>query len=70
VLHINNCRLLSLAALTDPCRHGSSHEQSEARLERLFLYCLTWSLGGLLSEAERPAFDGELRNFASNMPPK
>lgn len=53
------------------CRYEVTHEQlSEAKLERMFLYCLTWSLGGLLSEKERPAFDAELRNFASNMPQK
>jgi hypothetical protein len=53
------------------CRYDDSHEQlSEAKLERLFLYSVTWSLGGLLSEKERPVFDAELRSFASNMPPK
>jgi hypothetical protein len=53
------------------CRYHESHEQlSEAKLERLFLYSVTWSLGGLLSEKERPVFDAELRSFAGNMPPK
>jgi hypothetical protein len=53
------------------CRYDDSHEQlSEAKLERLFLYSVAWSLGGLLSEKERPVFDAELRSFASNMPPK
>jgi dynein heavy chain len=53
-------------------RYDSAHGQlNESRLERLFLYCLTWSLGGLLSDKERPALDAELRTFASaNMPPK
>lgn len=43
---------------------------SEQKLERLFLYCLTWSLGGLLDVKERPSFDAELRSIASNMPPR
>lgn len=54
------------------CRYEDSHEQlPEAKLERLFIYCLCWSLGGLLSEKERPAFDAELRSVgASLLPPK
>lgn len=53
-------------------RYDNSHEVlGEVRLERLFLYAATWSLGGLLSEAERRAFDGELRSLAgAAMPPK
>lgn len=51
------------------CRYEATHEQlSEAKLERMFLYCLAWSLGGLLNEKERPTIDAELRTFASNMP--
>ena len=41
---------------------------SEGHYERLFVYCLAWSLGGLLSEADRPAFDSMLREFSDNMP--
>lgn len=53
------------------CRYENSHEQlPEAKLERLFLYCLCWSLGGLLSERDRPGFDAELRAIGSNLPPK
>jgi dynein heavy chain len=65
------CRLGKLHWLLSTRRYENSHEQlPEAKLERLFLYCLCWSLGGLLSEKERPAFDNELRGFGSNMPPK
>lgn len=35
-----------------------------AHAERVFLFCLTWSLGGLLHERDRPSFDTELRNLA------
>eukprot|EP00879_Flechtneria_rotunda_P026528 GHRR01028292.1.p1 GENE.GHRR01028292.1~~GHRR01028292.1.p1 ORF type:complete len:1302 (+),score=429.83 GHRR01028292.1:91-3906(+) len=51
-------------------KYESTHEQlTETKLEHLFLYCLTWSLGGLLSEKERPAFDTELRSIAgANLP--
>jgi dynein heavy chain len=63
------CRLPLLLLLLR--RYDDSHEQlSEAKLERLFLYSVAWSLGGLLSEKERPMFDAELRSFAGNMPPK
>jgi len=41
------------------------------KLERLFIYCLTWSLGGLLSEKDRAAFDAEIRGMGSKqMPPR
>ena len=53
------------------CRYENSHEQlPDAKLERLFLYCLTWSLGALLSEKERPSFDAELRSIGGSLPPK
>lgn len=52
------------------CRYENSHEQlPEGKLERLFLYCLCWSLGGLLGEKERPAFDAELRSIGGNSLP-
>ena len=43
---------------------------TEAVYERIFLFCLSWSIGSLLEVKERPSFDNELRSFASNMPPK
>lgn len=36
---------------------------NEAKIERVFLYCLTWSLGGLLEVKDRPLFDSELRRW-------
>jgi dynein heavy chain len=38
--------------------------------ERLFLYCLAWSAGGLLPKEERPAFDAQLRTLTQNLPPQ
>ncbi len=43
---------------------------NDVAYERIFLFCVTWSLGSLLEMRERPAFDQELRSFASNMPPR
>lgn len=42
----------------------------DTKTERVFLFCLTWALGGLLDMKERPMFDHELRSFGSNMPPR
>ena len=39
-------------------------------IERLFLFCLMWSIGGLLEPAGRSAFDTELRSSAPLLPPK
>jgi dynein heavy chain len=42
----------------------------EVKMERVFLFCIVWALGGLLDMKERPLFDHELRSFATNMPPR
>ncbi|KAI3432720.1 hypothetical protein D9Q98_004263 [Chlorella vulgaris] len=36
--------------------------------ERLFLYCLTWSLGGLLDGRDRVLFDAHLRSLTDQAP--
>ncbi len=36
--------------------------------ERIFLYCLAWSLGGLLDVSERRKLDGRLRTLSTQMP--
>ena len=54
-----------------PERHDEAHESlSSDRLERLFIYCTTWGLGGLLDVKDRAGFDAELRSFGGNMPPR
>lgn len=34
----------------------------ELHMEHIFLYCLSWSLGGVLHESDRYAFDSTLRS--------
>ena len=41
----------------------------EDQYERIFLYCLVWSLGGLLDGEDRSAFSGELRKMATKKLP-
>ena len=56
--------LLSAPALADPAA-------AAAHAERTFVFCLAWSLGGLLPEADRAPFDAELRAISpATMPPK
>jgi hypothetical protein len=55
--------------------HASSAAGHSAALapdhyERLFLYCATWSLGGLLEARDRPRFDAHLRAMTDQAPPK
>ena len=42
------------------------------KARKLFLYCLVWSLGGLLDPKDRPAFDHDVRALSSkaDLPPK
>lgn len=49
---------------------GSSAPLSHDHYERLFLYCATWSLGGLLDAKERPRFDAHLRSLTDQAPEK
>lgn len=58
------CHLLgSLIAEADPeLAQGSTHHDAlEGQLERLLLYCLTWSVGGVLEAADRLKWDANLR---------
>ena len=36
--------------------------------ERIFIYCLAWSLGGLLDTKDRAPFDAHLRTLTSQAP--
>jgi dynein heavy chain len=42
------------------------HVPDPTELERLFLYCLTWALGGGLEPEDRAKFDAYLRKFDDN----
>ncbi|KAL6769277.1 DHC15 [Auxenochlorella protothecoides x Auxenochlorella symbiontica] len=39
------------------------------QLESVVLFCLAWSLGGLLENADRTGFDAKLRNLSQAAPP-
>ena len=43
---------------------------ASAGMERIFLFCLAWSIGGLLDSKDRAAFDAELRTQTSALPKK
>lgn len=53
-----------------PEASGSSGGDLEAmrRFERHFLFCLVWSLGGLLTPHDRPKLDSFLRSLSDQMP--
>ena len=63
--------LLSLLeALMLTLNPSSSEARSPLAYERNFLYCLAWSLGGLLEPRDRSAFDGHLRALAPEAMPQ
>lgn len=48
---------------------SQSPEDAREELERLFLFSVSWALGGLLEPDERPKFDNYLRQLCpKNMP--
>lgn len=55
-------------ALAPPAAGGDS--LTTTHYERIFLYCLTWSIGGLLPQSDRAAFDAHLCSLADDMPAK
>lgn len=56
--------LLKAQPLDDPAAAAQ-------RAERTFVFCLAWSLGGLLTDKDRLLFDAELRAVSpAAMPPK
>lgn len=67
------CQVGTLLTLLDgalaPAAAGGE-TLATAHYERIFLYCLTWSVGGLLPQSDRAAFDGHLRTLADDMPSK
>ncbi|KIZ06068.1 Dynein gamma chain, flagellar outer arm [Monoraphidium neglectum] len=68
VCHVNTLLILLNASLK---MHDDAHESlSPERLERIFVYCAVWGLGGLLDVKDRATFDAELRSFGSHMPPR
>lgn len=49
-----------------PVKLSGAQEELEGELERVFLYCLTWSCGGLLDTEDRAKFDAFLRGIDDN----
>ena len=47
----------------------ASNASPKSLYERHFIFCLMWSLGGLLSTADRQKFDAFLREVSTNLPP-
>ena len=52
-----------MKGLTDGKKCIDINVDTEARLERIFLYCLCWSVGGLLETEARVKFDAFLRTY-------
>jgi len=50
--------------LCKKARFSSDAEECKLQMERLFLYCLTWTIGGLLEPQDRVLFDEKLRKQA------
>ncbi len=69
-----NTLLTLLSGVLKPLAGGpgsgasSAAPLAAAHYERLFLYCLTWSLGGLLDTKDRPRFDAHLRALTDQAP--
>jgi dynein heavy chain len=66
------CTLAAMRTLMDGCLPDAGSTNIPAhKVRRIFLYCLTWSLGGLLDPKDRPAFDADVRAVGGDdLPPK
>jgi hypothetical protein len=51
-----------------PPSSSSAQQLAPDHCERLFLFCLTWSLGGLLDGKDRALFDAKLRTLTDQAP--
>eukprot|EP00217_Crustomastix_stigmatica_P013603 CAMPEP_0183798542 /NCGR_PEP_ID=MMETSP0803_2-20130417/19119_1 /TAXON_ID=195967 /ORGANISM="Crustomastix stigmata, Strain CCMP3273" /LENGTH=4519 /DNA_ID=CAMNT_0026043227 /DNA_START=42 /DNA_END=13598 /DNA_ORIENTATION=- len=65
------CAVTSLCTLLDGMLKDAVAENeiySEGHYERIFIYCITWALGGMLPVEERQIFDEDLRSLTDNAP--
>ncbi|GMH97336.1 hypothetical protein TrST_g8180 [Triparma strigata] len=59
-----------LDVMVEKAELSESPSDKEMELERLFLFALTWSVGGMFEMEDRAKFDEYLREFSQVMPPK
>jgi dynein heavy chain, axonemal len=67
------CTLAAMRTLVDGClgSEEATAQHAPDKVKRIFIYCLTWSLGGLLDPKDRPAFDADVRSLGDvPLPPK
>ena len=67
------CQVGTLLSLLEAClkpSFDSNENLSEGHIERLFIYCLTWSLGGLLTIEDRKKFSTVMYQLGSDNLPK
>jgi dynein heavy chain len=62
-------QLTLLTFLLDDCDLSESLEDVAGEIERVFLFSLAWTVGGLLESEDRVKFDAYLREISTNMPP-
>jgi dynein heavy chain, axonemal len=69
-----NCQVNTLLILLDGSLLFSNNTTVEGlpdgAVERIFLYCLAWSIGGLLELRDRSLFDSQMRTLSGCMPAK
>ena len=72
--HVNRdfCSVTCLLSLLDACllelKNKGEEPSSDGHVERIFIYCVSWALGGLLTLDDRKKFDAELRKLTDNVP--
>lgn len=66
LLTLLNSTLAKVAAANAP----GGDTGAAVAMERVFLFCLAWSIGGLLDSKDRDLFDAELRTMTSALPKK
>ncbi|CAD7698753.1 unnamed protein product [Ostreobium quekettii] len=65
------CQVSTLTTLLDSMlQHcvNTNEILSPDKYEKVFLFCLVWSLGGLLDNKDRPQFSQEVASIGSNLP--
>ena len=66
------CQVTTLITMLRACLADASSESDsgEPRVERIFLYCLTWALGGMLTARDRPKLNDEMRKLSGDLAPR